>query len=188
MAKKKVFVCVCYDYAKVGSFTNDTISEALSDYEYDSVEELFNNDEDLFYEIFQYNYESDYEVFLQRIDNVRVFDGKISEDRPYDVLSEKWDDTTDIKDLVGIQIKQIPVSNKGLAYKQISKTISHIAEMVVDEDFIFDPSKLLIKDASSIEYDGKTYNVVAADGDDNGDYVYYYDGIALNPKEEDDDW
>lgn len=177
MTKKKVFIFVYFDMARVGVFSDKNVKEVLSESKYSSIKEYYNKDRDGFMNAILSNDNS--RCYFEKINGVKVIEGKPSDTRPFDLMHKVFDKTPDINRLVRFKISRARVPNKGLAYKQVSCWLGDCAELIVDTNFVFDPSKLTIKGPYSIEYDGASYNYSYSVGDDNGDYVFYYDGVTI---------
>lgn len=177
MAKKKVFIFVYYDMARVGTFSNQYVKKVLSESKYSSLKEYYAKDRDGFIEDIISNDNST--CYFEKVNGVKVIEGKRSDTRPFELMHKVFDITSDINHLVRFKISRARVPNKGLAYKQVSCWLGDCAELIVDANFVFDPSKLTIKGPYSIEYDGTSYNYSYSIGDDNGDYVFYYDGVTI---------
>lgn len=178
MSKKKLYIFVYYDLVKVGHYKDDDVKEILSDNGYRTVKRMFEKDPDAFIEALE-DYDDDYDYYFSNINGVKVLEAPLSDNRPYDLISDVFDDIEDISDFVNIEYKSIPIPRKGLAYKQVSEYLGSCAEIIVDGGFVFEPSKISIRGVNSVEYDGKEYEYEYVAGDDNGDYVYYYNGVEL---------
>ena len=177
--KKKVFVFVYHDLVRVGAVEDGLLKEVLSQNGFPTVQAMYKADSDSFLEEFCYNSDVDSESYFDKINGIKVLEADLSEDRPFDLIKDKWDSVKDIKKFVQIQIKRIPISKKGLAFEQISHFLGDCAEMIVDANFTFDPSKLKISGPDALTYGGKKYQYTYCAGDDNGDCTFYYNGAQL---------
>ena len=174
---KKVFIFVYYDMARVCVFSDKYVKKLLSESTFPSVKEYYAKDRDGFIEEIISNDNS--RCYFEKINGVKVIEGKLSDVRPFDLMRKVFDKTPDINHLVRFNISRARVPNKGLAYKQVSCWLGDCAELIVDANFVFDPSKLTISGPRAIKYNGAPCNVPYSVGDDNGSYVFYYDGVKL---------
>lgn len=177
MSQKKVFIFVYHDMARVGVFSDKYVKSMLSESKFSSVKEYYAKDREGFMDAILSN--DDSTCYFEKINGVKVIEGKVSDTRPFDLMHEVFDKTPDINHLVRFKISRARVPNKGLAYKQVSCWLGDCAELIVDSSFVFNPSKLTIKGPYEMEYDGKPCKYSYSAGDDNGDYVFYYDGKEL---------
>lgn len=177
MSQKKVFIFVYHDMARVGVFSDKYVKDVLSERKYSSLKEYYAKDRDGFIEDIISNDNST--CYFEKVNGVKVIEGKMLDTRPFDLMHEVFDKTPDINHLVRFKISRARIPNKGLAYKQVSCWLGDCAEMVVDKSFVFDPSKLTITGPGSMKYDGTPCNFLYSAGDDNGDYVFYYDGVVM---------
>lgn len=149
----------------------------LSESKFSSVKEYYAKDREGFIDAILSK--DDSTCYFEKINGVKVIEVKVSDTRPFDLMDEVFDKTPDINHLVRFKISRARVPNKGLAYKQVTCWLADCAELIVDSSFVFNPSKLTIKGPYEMEYDGKPCKYSYSAGDDNGDYVFYYDGVVL---------
>lgn len=177
MAQKKVYIFVYYDLVRVGHYNDDDIKEVLSENGYRTVKEMFENEGD---DLIDGVYDDNSQYYLSSINGVKVLDAPLDDCRPYDLISEVFDEIEDIQDFVNIQIHSVPLQRKGLSCKQYSEYLGSCAEIIVDEKFVIEPSKITVSNDRYVIYDGKKYKYDYWAGDDDGGKEYYYNGVKLD--------
>lgn len=183
--QKKIFILVYFDFCRVGWLNDKKSAEDFLQENYGkSLKEVCEySDEDALSDL-EYNADWDSQSFFSKIRAVKVIEGKLSDQRPYDLID--FDAEKDYSPFVKISLENYLVPRKGLAYKQVTCYISSGAEMIVDESFKFDPRKLKISNAQCCEYDGQKLEYSYCIGDDNGPKVYYYNGKSITHEDRDD--
>ena len=173
---KKAFVFSHYDLIRTWKIDSDSL---LADIGKQSIKDYLKNNGD--YSI-QCEYSEDVECYLGKLSEFVVLMGTASDTMRDITRSARDAEWMEYKTGFLNIAKPFSMATMiyGLMCYQYSDNLIEGWEVPIKSGEDFDIQELRIKSPFVIEYKGKEYESVYADGDDNGDYIYYLDGKKIN--------